>query len=375
VRRGLCSIAALLLIASARVTPAQRTSAVNRSPFGTLPDGAAVDLYTLTNPNGVEVRVITYGAIVVSIRTPDRNGKLDDVTLGFDALNDYVTRSRFFGAVAGRYANRIANAQFAIDGKTFQLAKNNGQNHIHGGIKGFDKVVWTAAPLKRGDDVGVALKYVSRDGEEGYPGALNTSVTYTLTPRNELVVEYGATTDKPTHVNLTQHSYFNLAGEGSGDILQHQVTINADRFTPVDDGLIPTGVLAEVGGTPFDFRKPMAVGARIDADHEQLRKGAGYDHNFVLNGSGLRLAARVVDPKSGRTMDVSTTEPGVQFYTGNRLSPTAGKNGHTYGPRGGLGLETQHFPDSPNKPGFPSTLLRPGQTYSTKTVFAFGVAQ
>ena len=361
----LCAAAVLALVA-----------AVNRSPFGRTAEGEAVDLFTLSNAHGIEVRVITYGAIITSVKTPDRNGRFADIVLGFDDLDSYLTRSRFFGAVAGRYANRIAKGRFTIDGKTFQLATNNDANHLHGGVKGFDKVVWKAEPFERNGNKGVVLKYTSRDGEEGYPGTLNASVTYTLTPRDELVVDYGATTDKATHVNLTQHSYFNLAGEGNGDVLRHQMMINADRYTPVDEGLIPTGELAPVDGTPFDFRKPAAIGARIDADDEQIRRGAGYDHNFVLNGGrGLHLAARVVEPATGRTLVVETTEPGVQFYSGNRLSRAPGKSGHMYDLRGGFCLETQHFPDSPNKPAFPSTLLRPGETYATKTVFTFGIAR
>jgi aldose 1-epimerase len=349
-------------------------ASVGRAPFGSLPDGSAVDLFTLTNRAGMEVRVISYGAIIVSIRTPDRAGRTADVTLGFDTLDGYVTRPRFFGAVAGRYANRIGNARFAIDGRTYQLAANNGVNHLHGGIKGFDKVLWKGEPFERDGNAGVTLTYTSRDGEEGYPGTLRATVTYTLTDRNELIVEYGATTDKPTVVNLTQHTYFNLAGEGNGDILKHEVQVNAERFTPVDAGLIPTGALMPVAGTPFEFKKPTAIGARIDADDPQLKLAGGYDHNFVLNdGPGLHPAARVVDPSSGRTLEVETTEPGMQFYTSNKLTDTVGKAGHTYGFRSAFCMETQHFPDSPNKPGFPSTVLRPGDTYRSKTVFRFGV--
>ena len=350
--------------------------------FGRTPGGAAVDLFTLANAHGIEIDVITYGAIVVSVKTPDRDGRLADIVLGFDDLEGYLTRSRYFGAVVGRYGNRIAKGQFAIDGRTFQLATNNGANHLnhlHGGVKGFDKVVWNAEAFERSGESGVVLTYASPDGEEGYPGTLNARVTYTLTARDQLVVEYGATSDKATHVNLTQHSYFNLAGEGSGDILDHELMINADRFTPVDDGMIPTGEIAAVDATPFDFRKPTTIGARIDADAEQIRRGAGYDHNFVLtlaDTPALRLAARAVDPSTGRTLVVDTTEPGVQFYAGNRLDGSAvGKRGHAYGKRSGFCLETQHFPDSPNKPAFPSTLLRPGERYSSKTVFTFGVAR
>src|SRR5262245_55868005 len=334
----------------------------------------------------MEGAVITYGAILTAIKTPDRTGRVADVALGFDDLESYITRSRFFGAVPGRYANRIAGGRFTIDGETFQLATNHGANHLHGGVKGFDKAVWSAEPFDRGGGVsGVILRYISRDGEEGYPGTLHATVTYTVTPRDELVAEYTATTDRPTHVNLTQHSYFNLAGEGCGDVLGHEITIDADRYTAVDEGLIPTGELASVEGTPFDFRQPTAIGARIDAGHEQLRHGGGYDHNFVLNGGAvdsrarggvMHLAARVVEPTTGRTLVVNTTEPGVQFYAGNKLDGSAiGKSGEPYGKRSGFCLETQHFPDSPNQPHFPSTLLRPGEKYATKTVFIFGVAR
>jgi aldose 1-epimerase len=353
------------------------TATVTQAPFGKMPDGTSVDIYTLTNVHGMEARIITYGAIVVSLKTPDRNGRLDDVVLGFDKFDDYLTRSRFFGAVAGRYANRIGNARFTLDGKTYELAANNGKNHLHGGRRGFDKVVWKGDKFDRGGDVGVALTYVSADGEEAYPGTLNVSVTYTLTRRDELVIDYLATTDKATPTNLTNHSYFNLAGEGRGDILQHLLSIDADRYTPTDDTQIPTGDIAPVAGTPFDFRKPTAIGARIDADSEQIRRGKGYDHNFVLNGGATPAphhAARVVDPSSGRTMDVLTTEPGVQLYTGNNLDGSAvGKSGRPYGKRSALCLETQHFPDSPNHSNFPSTILRPGDTFRSRTVFAFGV--
>jgi aldose 1-epimerase len=347
---------------------------VTPSSFGLLPDGTDVGLFTLTNARGLEVRAIAYGAILVSVRVPDRRGQLDDVVLGCDDLEGYLTRSRYFGAVVGRYGNRIANGRFTLDGKTFQLATNNGRNHLHGGVKGFDKVVWSAQPYARDGHSAVAFSYTSRDGEESYPGTLHARVSYTLTARNELVVEYEATTDKPTPVNLTQHSYFNLAGEGRGDILQHELVIDADRFTPVDDTMIPTGELTPVAGTPFDFRKPTAIGARIGADHEQLRRGTGYDHNFVLQpATGPRRAARVVEPTTGRTLEIATTQPGVQFYSGNHLAGQLGKSGHTYGPRTGFCLETQHYPDSPNHPHFPSTILRPGNMFQSKTVFTFGV--
>jgi aldose 1-epimerase len=361
-------------------TPAGAVSpaAVKRAPFGQLADGTAVEIFTLTNANGVEVRTIPYGAIVVSIKVPDRDGRFGDVVLGFDTLEDYAKGRPFFGAVVGRYGNRIARGRFTLDGQTYQLATNNGPNHLHGGVKGFDKLVWKAEPLDRDGRAGVVYTLSSPDGDEGYPGALDVRVTYTLTPANELTVEYEATTDRPTPINLTQHSFFNLAGEGRTDILGHRLTIDADRFTPVDMTLIPTGELAPVEGTPFDFRQPTAIGARIAADHEQLRHGNGYDHNWVLSrgSAGLAHAARLEDPTTGRTLDVSTTEPGVQFYSGNFLDGTiTGKSGHVYKRRYGLCLETQHFPDSPNHSNFPSTILRHGERYQSKTVFAFGVTK
>jgi aldose 1-epimerase len=356
--------------------PGRQGATVTVAPFGKTPDGKAVEGYTLTNVRGMVVRAITYGAIIQTIRVPDRSGKLADVTLGYDSLQGYLTTSPYFGAVVGRYANRIARGRFALEGRTYRLATNNGPNHLHGGLKGYDKVVWGAESFQRGDTVGVKFEHTSRDGDEGYPGTLRVSVTYTLTPANELAVEYTATTDQPTPVNLSQHSYFNLAGEGSGQILGHVLTIEADRYTPVDSTLIPTGELASVTNTPFDFRRPTAIGARINQADPQLEYGKGYDHNFVLNRTptGLTHAVRVVEPKTGRTLDISTTEPGLQFYSGNFLDGTIkGKAGHVYGHRSGLVLETQHFPDSPNHPNFPSTILRPGQQYRSRTVFAFGV--
>jgi len=349
---------------------------VTETPFGALADGTPVKLFTLTNAAGMEVRVIGYGAVIVSVKVPDRDGTLADVVVGHDTLDGYLTRSRFFGALAGRYANRIGGAQFTLDGRTYTLAKNNGANHLHGGVRGFDKVVWQGAVNKDSRGPSVSFSRTSPDGEEGYPGTLAVTVTYTVTDKNELAIDYRATTDKPTIVNLTNHSYFNLSGEGNGDILTHRVTIDADSYTPVDAGQIPTGTIAPVAGTPFDFTKETPIGARIDSDDEQLRIGSGYDHNFVLrrNGPGLAHAVRVVDAASGRTMDVSTTEPGVQFYTGNKLDGSYnGKSGHGYGKRSAFCLETQHFPDSPNKPNFPSTVVRPGQEYRSTTVYAFGV--
>jgi aldose 1-epimerase len=347
---------------------------VSHAPFGETKDGRAVELYTLTNGNGVEVRAMTYGGIITSIRVPDRSGAMGDVVLGFDTLAGYLGDSPYFGAIVGRYGNRIAKGQFTLDGRTYQLATNNGPNHLHGGVKGFDKAVWSARAVEGARGVGVELTCTSPDGEEGYPGTLAATVTYTLTDRNELHIAYTATTDKATPVNLTQHTYFNLAG--GGDILGHELMLNADRFTPVDATLIPTGELAAVQGTPFDFRKPTAIGARIAQDHPQLKKGNGYDHNWVVNrtAAGLQPAARVFEPKTGRTLDVATTQPGIQFYSGNFLDGTIkGKEGTVYKFRSGFCLETQHFPDYPNHPDFPTTILKPGQIYASETVFTFGV--
>jgi aldose 1-epimerase len=374
-----CLGACLLLLThfvSAQAPAARKASSVTRKTSTTVVDGKAVDVFTLTNGHGVELQAMTYGAIILSLKIPDRTGRIVDVVLGFDSPDGYVHTPPppYFGALIGRYGNRIAKGKFTLEGKTYTLATNNGPNHLHGGNKGFDKVMWNAESRNSGEGVSVVFTRTSPDGEEGYPGTLPVRVTYTLTDKNELVVDYHATTDKATPVNLTQHSYFNLAGDGSGDILAQELTINADRYTPVDDTLIPTGEVAPVNGTPFDFRKPTAIGARIAQDNPQLKNGKGYDHNWVLNrtGSGLELAARLKDPQSGRTMEIRTTEPGLQFYSGNFLDGTiTGKAGHTYKFRSGMCLETQHFPDSPNHSNFPSTILRPGQNYDTKTVFAF----
>lgn len=345
--------------------------AVARAPFGKLPDGSAVDLFTLTNARGIEARIMTYGGTLVSLKVPDRQGRLDDVVLGFDRAEQYAQKNVPYFGLIGRYGNRIAKGRFTLDGKAYTLATNNGANHLHGGVRGFDKVMW------RGEQAGngVALSYTSKDGEEGYPGTLKVKVTYTLTDKDELVIEYEATTDKPTIVNLTEHSHFNLAGPGRRDILNHALQIDADRYTPVDDTLIPTGELARVADTPFDFRRPTWIGERIEDKHPQLVIGHGYDHNWVLNGGpGLKHAVWLSDPESGRTMDIFTTEPGIQFYSGNFLDGTVtGKQGQVYRRRFGLCLEPQHFPDSPNKSSFPSTVLRPGETYKTRTVYRFGV--
>ena len=380
----LVAAAAGLLAASAPQTGAPRKGpTVTHAATAVRFEGKPIEEYTLANSHGVELKAITYGGIIRSLEVPDRAGRLADVVLGFDSPQGYLADPPppFFGAIIGRYGNRIAKGQFTLDGHTYTLATNNGPNHLHGGNRGFDKVLWNAEPRQTAAGASIVFTRTSPDGEEGYPGNLQVRVTYTLTDNNELIVEYHATTDKATPINLTQHSYFNLAGEGSGDILGHQLTINADRYTPVDDTLIPTGELAPVQGTPFDFRRPAAIGARIDADDPQIKKGPGYDHNWVLNrsegrrGAGaadLVLAARLTDSRSGRTMEIRTTEPGVQFYSGNFLDGTIkGKGGHVYGRRTGLCLETQHFPDSPNHQNFPSTILRPGQTYESKTIFAF----
>src|SRR5213595_3912534 len=353
---------------------------IARKPFGSTQRGEAVSAYTLKNAHGIELQVLDYGGIIVSLRVPDRTGRLGDVVLGFDSLADYQRGSPYFGALIGRYGNRIARGRFSLDGRGYTLATNNGPNHLHGGVRGFDKVVWKVAPFQHADSVGLVLTYTSPDGEEGYPGTLQATVTYTLTDSNQLIFDYHATTDRATPVNLTQHSYFNLAGDGKGDILGHVVTLNADRFTPVDSTLIPTGEIAPVAGTPFDFRTPTAIGARIAQNDVQLQNGKGYDHNWVLNRAraaegALVLAARVIEPTTGRTLDVFTTEPGIQFYSGNFLDGTStGKDGRVYRHRYGFCLETQHFPDSPNHPNFPSTILRPGREYHSTTVFQFGVS-
>lgn len=341
---------------------------IAKERFGQTPDGQQVDLYTLTNANGLRSKVTNYGAILVSMEVPDRNGKLADVTLGYDSLDRYLKRGSFFGATVGRYANRIGKAGFVLNGVEYKLAANSGPNHIHGGSKGFDKVVWEAERVETKDAVGVRMSYLSKDGEEGYPGNLKCSVTYTLTNNDELKISYGAETDKTTVVNMTNHSYWNLAGQGNGDVLGHELLLNADRYTVADKGLIPTGEIRTVKGTALDFTKPVTIGARI------AQVGSGYDHNYVLNSGGgsLALCARVYEPASGRLMEVYTTEPGVQLFTGNFLDGSvAGKAGKMYKRHGGFCLETQHFPDSPNKPEFPSVVLEPGRKYATTTVHKF----
>lgn len=349
----------------------QRT--IKSDSFGQA-DGQQVELYTLTNRHGVEAKITNYGATVVSLKVPDRAGRFDDVLLGYDTLADYQRSTFYVGPVIGRYANRIAKGRFTLNGTEYKLAVNNGENTLHGGLKGFDKVVWQAKPSRTASGSALELAYLSKDGEEGYPGNLSVKVVYTLTDANELKIDYSATTDKDTVVNLTNHAYFNLAGQGNGDILKHRLTIYADRFLPSDDKAIPTGVLRSVAGTPFDFRRATEIGARIGQDDEQLKFGNGYDHTFVINGRAgvLRRAATASEQTTGRVLEVWTTEPGMQLYTGNYLESTMqGKGGKSYGPRQGFCLETQHFPDSPNKPRFPSTVLRKGGRFNSTTVYKF----
>ncbi|RYG75072.1 galactose mutarotase [bacterium] len=342
-----------------------------KAPYGVLPDGAKVSLFTLTNSKGAQVKITNYGAVVTSLRVPDKKGRLGDVLLGYDNLEGVRKGDAYIGAVAGRYANRIAKGRFTLDGKTYTLATNNGPNHLHGGKVGFNQKVWTAKPLRLKNGPALELRLYSKSGEEGYPGNLQTRLRYTFDNNNQLHVDYRAFTDAPTVVNLTQHAYFNLAGKGT--ILDHKLKLYADRYTPIDTTSIPLGPLAPVAGTPFDFRKLTRIGARIDADNQQIKNGQGYDHNFVVNGRNgvLRRAARVEEPTSGRVMTVWTTEPGVQLYTGNFLSGATGKNGQPLARRSGFCLETQHYPDSPNHPAYPSTTLRPGQTYRHTTIYSF----
>jgi aldose 1-epimerase len=350
---------------------AEAKSKMQKQSFGKTEDGQPVDLYLLTNKNGMEAAITNYGGTVVSLKVADRNGKFEDVVLGYDNLDGYATGKAYIGATVGRYANRIAHATFTLDGTTYTLAKNDGDNHLHGG---FNKRVWTAKDVSSIAGQALELTYLSKDGEEGFPGNLPVKVVYTLTDQNELKIDYSATTDKDTVLNLTNHAYFNLAGQGNGDILQQQVMIKADRFTPIDATSIPTGELRSVKGTPFDFTNSTAIGARIDQDDQQLKLGRGYDHNFVLNGDTMRalfLAAQAYDPHSGRVLEVFTTEPGIQLYTGNFLDGIHGKDGKVYNRRYAFCLETQHFADSPNRPNFPSTELKPGQHFQSTTVYKF----
>ncbi len=368
-------IATALVITIGGLLVAQQNKSkagVEQERFG-VRDGRPVILYTLKNSHGMEVRAMNYGGILQAIRVPDRKGSFADIVLGHDTADGYMPNPPYIGAIVGRYANRIANGTFTLDGKTYNLPKNDGPNTLHGGTtRTFDKVMWESQPLK--DKNGVLFEFLSKDGDDGFPGNLKMKVSYVLTDSNELVIDYEATTDKATPINVSQHSYFNLKGEGNGDILDHEVMIKADRFTPVDKNLIPTGELRPVKGTPLDFTKPTRIGTRIDDNYEQLVLAHGYDHNFVINrkGAGMILAARVYDPSTGRTLEVSTTQPAVQFYTGNFLDGTVtGKEGHVYKRRFGFCLETQHYPDSPNHPDFPNTILRPGETFHQVTAFKF----
>ena len=350
----------------------QSPEQVTRKPFGKTKDGTPVELFTLRNAQGAEARICNYGGLVISLKVPDRNGKLGDVVLGYDNLADYIKDSPYFGALIGRYGNRIAKGQFALDGRQYTLATNNYPNSLHGGVKGFDKVVWEPTFVASAEGPALKLTYASHDGEEGYPANLNVTVVYMLTHDNALKVDYAAATDRDTVINLTQHSYFNLAGKG--DILGHVVMMPADKFTPVDSTLIPTGELRPVEGTPFDFRKPTAIGARINQDDEQLKFGKGYDHNWVINKplGQMGLMARVLEPTTGRVLEVLSTEPGLQFYSGNFLDGSnKGKGGWVYQFRNGFCMEPQHYPDSPNKPEFPSVVLKPGQTYQNTIVYKF----
>jgi aldose 1-epimerase len=343
---------------------------VHQRHYGTMPDGKNIEEYTLRSGSGIEARIITYGGIITSLRVPDRHGQFASVVLGFGSLAEYLKPHPYLGAITGRFANRIAGGRFKLDGSEYVLATNNGQNALHGGLRGFDKQIWSALA----SEDSVELHYLSPQGEEGYPGALDVTVTYTLTDHNSLQIRYQATTDAPTILNLTNHSYFNLAGEGSGSIEDHLLMINAEAYTPIDDQQIPTGELAPVEGTPFDFRVTKPVGADLRSAHTQMLHGSGYDHNYVLSGDDQRIAARLHDPVSGRVMEVYTSEPGMQLYTGNFLDGSlVGASGKTYRQSDALCLETQHYPDSPNQPAFPSTVLRPGEVYASSTTYAFSV--
>lgn len=391
-RYTLATIAVLVMLMFSGCAEREETSAassalsVEQEPFGVV-RGDSATLYTLTNANGMVVRATDYGGIITSLLVPDTEGNLEDVALGFDDVegylsDEYLASNPYFGAIIGRYGNRIGDSQFTLDGETYEVTPNTPPHHLHGGQQGFDKVMWEARPFEGPDSVGIVFTYTSPAGEEGYPGTLQAEVTYTLNNDNELAFEYRATTDEATPVNLTQHSYFNLAGEGDGDILSHELMINADAFTPVDEELIPTGEIQPVADTPLDFRNFTSIGARIGAEDEQLQRGGGYDHNFVLNreesvpDDSLILAARVWEPETGRLLEIHTTEPGIQFYSGNFLDGTLTEaDGDAFEYRSGFALETQHYPDSPNQPNFPSTILRPGEEYHSRTVYTFSTRE
>ena len=385
---SLLRITALVIMAAAAGACGGTTDApsagVTKSTFGVTAEGDSAHLYTLSNGDDVTITIMNYGGIITSFEVPDREGQMEDIVLGFDSLagyrsEAYAAANPYFGALIGRYGNRIADGEFSLDGEMYTLETNNGPNHLHGGTEGFDRVLWEADPFEGEGEVGLVLTHTSPDGHGGYPGRLDVEVTYTLTDENELAIDYQASTSKATPVNLTQHSYFNLDGQADGSILDHELMINAETFTPTDSTLIPTGTFRSVADTPFDFREPTPIGARIDQDHRQLEIAGGYDHNFVLarqDRDSLHLAARVYDPDTGRQMDVLTTEPGLQFYSGNFLDGSlTGKGGASYPRRSGLALETQHFPNSPNEPDFPSTILRPDETYSSRTVYRFSTRQ
>jgi aldose 1-epimerase len=370
------ALCAAAVVSSPLSGQTQKSSArVEKRPFGKLADGTVIDLYTLTNKHGLQAQISNFGGAVVALKAPDARGQMADVVLGYDDASGYENDTFYMGTVVGRYANRIAGGKFKLSGVEYNLAQNNGPNHLHGGVRGFNKVVWQAREVRRREGPAVELSYLSRDAEEGYPGNLRATVTYVLTDANELRIEYGATTDKETVVNITNHSYFNLAGAGAGSILKHELKVNADRFTPVDETSIPTGELKMVKGTPFDFTRATAIGSRINQADEQLRIGKGYDHNYALNkrGKALQLAAEVYEPTSGRVMQVWTTEPGLQLYTANYLENARGKAGKVYNPREAFCLEAEHFPDSPNQPSFLSPVLKPNGRYSQTTVYKFMV--
>ncbi|MGA8149695.1 MAG: aldose epimerase family protein [Terriglobales bacterium] len=371
----LITLLVLGLLMTSRLDATQVKTNIKKQSFGKTADGIPVDLYILTNSTGAETAITNYGGIVVWLKVSDRKGIPGDVVLGYDSLDGYLSDKAYLGALIGRYGNRIAHGKFTLNGVTYTLPQNNGENMLHGGIQGFNRKVWQAEEIPSPNGPGLRLHYLSKDGEEGFPGNLSVQVVYTWTNQNELKIEYSATTDKDTVLNLTQHSYFNLAGAGSGDVLQHELTLHSDKFTLVDSKLIPTGEIRSVQGTPFDFRTPVAIGARIEDNDQQLRYGPGYDHNWVLesgNSDHPALAAEVYEPHSGRTLEVWTTQPAIQFYSGNSLDGIHGKGGKIYNRRDALCLETQHYPDSPNHPNFPSTELKPGEHFHSITIYKFG---
>jgi aldose 1-epimerase len=360
-----------LLVAGCKPSASPEKMSVTVAPYGVTESGASVNIYTLHNTHGMQVQILNYGARIASIKVPDRTGKIDEVTLGYDSLEGWLGDRSFFGATVGRYANRIAKGVFTLDRISYQLPVKNGGNSLHGGPRGFHKQMWTGESIEKDGRVGVKFRLISPDGDQGFPGKLTEQISYSLGEKNDLRIDYRITTDAPTIVNPTNHTYFNLAGDGSGDVLGHVIQVNASHYTPTDATQIPTGEIAPVEGTPMDLRKPTAFGAHIDDPFPALVAAGGYDHNYVLDGSGFRKVVEVYEPRSGRVLEVLTTEPGVQFYSGNFLANEPGKSGHIYSYRGGFCLETQHFPDSPNHPDFPTTVLRPGETRTSKTTYRF----